>query len=42
MERENFTFGDIDYADGGYYLMEKCIGCGNCMVGCPNGAFIMR
>lgn len=35
IERESFSFGDIDQADGGYYITEKCIGCGKCLPACP-------
>lgn len=35
IERESFTFGDANYADGGYYITEKCIGCGKCLSACP-------
>lgn len=35
IERESFTFGDANYADGRYYITEKCIGCGKCLSACP-------
>ena len=35
IERDSFVLGDIQVKEDGYYITDTCIGCGNCMIVCP-------
>lgn len=35
IERDSFTFGGAQSKASGYYITEDCIGCGSCLVDCP-------
>lgn len=35
IERIDFTFGITRQLSGGYFISEKCNGCGNCLTVCP-------
>lgn len=35
IERASFTFGDAIQSQSGYFITDKCIGCGKCMEVCP-------
>ena len=35
IERASFTFGNAVKSQEGYYITDKCIGCGKCLAVCP-------
>ena len=35
IERDSFVLGDIQVKEDGYYIADTCIGCGSCMIVCP-------
>ena len=35
IERYRFTFGNADEVKSGYYITDKCTGCGKCLTVCP-------
>lgn len=40
IERATFTFGNADKKTRGYFITNKCIGCGSCLTSCPQNCII--
>ena len=40
IERASFTFGGADKKEEGYFITDKCIGCGSCAAVCPQSCII--
>ena len=41
IERFSFAFGGDNISISGYYITDKCIGCGKCLSVCPQNCIIM-
>lgn len=35
IERDSFTFGGVEKKEEGYFITDRCIGCGSCVSVCP-------
>ena len=42
IERFAFTFGDTSAREDGYLITDKCVGCGRCVVKCPQHLNIVK
>ena len=40
IELASFTFGGADKKEEGYFITDKCIGCGSCAAVCPQSCII--
>ncbi len=40
--RDSFVIGDRDEVRRGYFVTDKCIGCGSCLQACPQNCILMR
>lgn len=42
IERANFSFGISEYQESGYFITDKCIGCGKCIFVCPQNCIVIK
>lgn len=40
IERANFTFGETEAKEEGYFITDACIGCGSCIAVCPQNCIL--
>lgn len=40
IERASFNFGKVEIRHEGYFITEKCIGCGSCLSVCPQSCIV--
>ena len=40
IERANFTFGETEIKEEGYFITDACIGCGSCIAVCPQNCIL--